>query len=234
MALCGLFLTDRHLNTGGPDSDAPADTGKASAIVNFGCGPFATPGYINIDGSVTVLLAKLPLPASWIYSKAAFVRAVRQAGVRYGRAKRIAFPPGTLDAFYSSHTLEHIPQRDCAVLMARVHGWLRPGGVVRVVLPDLRRMAEAYAARAIDANAFVRRTYLATESNSVLSRLIGGGVHHWMYDAGSFGTLLRESGFSEVTEAEFGVSRMPELSRLDLDLRRPESFYIEAVRQALK
>jgi hypothetical protein len=205
------------------------DCGRpAASVVNFGCGPFAAPGYINIDGSATVLLAKLPLPASWIYPKGSFVRVVRQAGIRYGRARRIEFPLATLDAFYSSHALEHIPQRDCANLMARVHGWLRPGGVVRVVLPDLRRLAEAYAGGAIDADAFVRRTYLATESNSLLSRLFG--VHHWMYDSVSFSGLLQKVGFREVTETQFGVSRMPELSRLDLDLRRHESFYIEALR----
>jgi hypothetical protein len=144
MALFGPISTEPQLDIGEPDSGV-----KALSIVNFGCGPFAAPGYINIDGSVTVLLAKLPLPASWIYPKGAFVRVVRQAGVRYGRAKRITFPPGTLDAFYSSHTLEHIPQGDCTNLMERVHGWLRPGGIVRVVLPDLRRMAEAYAAGTI-------------------------------------------------------------------------------------
>jgi predicted SAM-dependent methyltransferase len=200
------------------------------AIVNFGCGPFGTPGYINVDGSPTVLLAKLPLPASWLYPKADFVHTARQAQIRYGRARRIRFPEESLDAFYSSHTLEHIPQRDCINLMTRVRTWLRPGGVVRIVLPDLRLLANAYSAGEIGAEAFVRRTYLAPDSTSMLSRLIGGGTHHWMYDARSFGDLLRRIGFNEIAQTEFGVSRMPELSELDLELRRKESFYIEAVR----
>ena len=33
-------------------------------IVNFGCGPDAPDGYVNVDGSLTVLFARLPLPAA--------------------------------------------------------------------------------------------------------------------------------------------------------------------------
>ncbi len=230
MPLARPLVSRRHSSKPPAGSPASVPESITAGIVNFGCGPFATPGYINIDGSSTVLLSRLPVPAGWFYPKAAFVSVAREARIRYGRARRLRFPEGSLNAFYSSHTLEHLPRRHCLDLMNRVRGWLRPGGVVRVVLPDLRRMGEAYAAGVIDADTFLRKTYLATESNSLVWRLIGGGVHHWMYDAASFGKLLQRLGFREVQQTEFGMSRLAELSRLDIKERRHESFYIEAIR----
>jgi hypothetical protein len=80
MADCALAESKRAMNrVHGRDAVVATGPSRTHTIVNFGCGPFATPGYINVDGSPTVLLAKLPLPASWLYAKADFVQAARQA-----------------------------------------------------------------------------------------------------------------------------------------------------------
>ncbi len=46
-------------------------------IVNFGCGADPSPGCVNVDGSLTVLLARLPIPASLFGARARFVAAIR-------------------------------------------------------------------------------------------------------------------------------------------------------------
>src|SRR5579871_71209 len=107
-------------------------------IVNFGCGAEGSYDHLNVDGSVTVLLARLPIPAWAFGRRAQFIAAIRKNHVKYGTASRLRFPPASLDAFYTSHTLEHLSRHDCEELLQRVHKWLKPNGILRVVLPDLR------------------------------------------------------------------------------------------------
>jgi len=44
--------------------------------------------------------------------------------------------PGTLDAFLSEHTFEHIPYADGAAAFALMHRWLRTSGLVRTAVPS--------------------------------------------------------------------------------------------------
>jgi len=152
---------------------------------------------------------------------------VRKFGIRHGAAGRIVFPESSLDGFYASHVLEHLSRATCEQLLRNIHRWLKPTGVLRIVLPDLRRLAEAYLSGALDANHFVLKTYLAPEPRS-LNLPFSHGRHQWMYDAASFKALLRDNGYREIEETAFGVSKMNRLAALDLPGRKHESFYIEA------
>jgi len=199
-------------------------------IVNFGCGANPGPresGYINIDGSLTLQLAKLPVPASVFGGRADFIRAIRADRIRYGTAGRLKFSPGSIDGFYASHVLEHLPRRQCDDLLARVLVWLKPSGVIRVVLPDLKRYAASYVAGKTDASQFVADTHLAEDNLRWWEVLFGHTQHRWMYDAASFAQVLARAGFRDVQEHSFGEGRLPELSRLDIPSRRDDSFYIE-------
>ena len=199
-------------------------------IVNFGCGANAGPresGYINIDGSLTLQLAKLPVPATVFGGRADFVRAIRANRIRYGTAGRLKFPPGSIDGFYASHVLEHLPRRQCEDLLARVLVWLKPSGAIRVVLPDLKRHATSYVAGKTDASEFVANTHLAEDNLRWWEVVFGHSQHRWMYDAQSFTQVLAHVGFKDVREHFFGESRFPALGHLDIPSRQAESFYIE-------
>jgi hypothetical protein len=200
-------------------------------IVNFGCGANPAPsgpGYINIDGSLTVLLARLPLPASAFGSRADFIRVLRANRIRYATARHLKLPEGSLDGFYASHVLEHLSRSDCEDLLLRVHKWLKPSGVLRVVLPDLKHLAKSYMEGTTDASQFVTGTHLAADRLRRWEMILGHSQHRWMYDASSFSQLLARLGFREIKECEMGQGRLPALSCLDIPSRQAESFYIEA------
>lgn len=93
---------------------------------------------------VTLLLAKyLPLPARFFGpTRATFVE-----GIKYATTSTLRLPRSSLDGFYASHVLEHVAQDECRRFLSRIRGWLKPGGVLRVVLPELRLMAEQYPRR---------------------------------------------------------------------------------------
>lgn len=46
------------------------------------------------------------------------------------------FEDASVDFYYSAHTLEHIPQENCANLLEEVYRTLKPGGAIRLCMPD--------------------------------------------------------------------------------------------------
>ena len=64
----------------------------------------------------------------------------------------LPFADGRFDVVYHSHTLEHLEQREGERLLQECRRVLAPGGVLRVVVPDLEQIARAYLA-ALDAAA---------------------------------------------------------------------------------
>jgi SAM-dependent methyltransferase len=56
----------------------------------------------------------------------------------------IPFPDGHFDAVYHAHLLEHLAPAEAARLLAECRRVLRPGGVLRVVVPDLEAIARLY------------------------------------------------------------------------------------------
>ena len=112
------------------------------------------------------------------------------------------------------------------LFLGKVRRWLKPEGVLRVVLPDLRLLAGQYLRGDYDANRFIERIDLAGARPNPFSR----SKHLWMYDTDSFGSILDQLGYGDIAVSEFATSRMKELAELDIPERRDESFYIEARR----
>jgi len=90
-------------------------------LVNLGCGRRRHPDWTNCD----------------LIPDASDVLAV---DVR----QKLPFDSETCDAVYASHVLEHLAATDARRLVAEIFRVLRPGGVVRIVVPDLEGIARAY------------------------------------------------------------------------------------------
>jgi ubiquinone/menaquinone biosynthesis C-methylase UbiE len=48
----------------------------------------------------------------------------------HGDAGSVEFPSASFDAVISFYTLEHIPREEHETILRRIHGWLRPGGLL--------------------------------------------------------------------------------------------------------
>lgn len=57
---------------------------------------------------------------------------------------RLPVADGTADAVYCSHFLEHIPRQRVLSFLRECRRILRPGGTLRLVLPDLEEMCRTY------------------------------------------------------------------------------------------
>jgi len=56
----------------------------------------------------------------------------------------LPFPDASFDVVYHSHVLEHFSQPDGLRFLGQLPKVLRPGGLLRVVVPDLERIVELY------------------------------------------------------------------------------------------
>src|SRR5687767_6441655 len=107
--------------------------------VQFGCGLSAPDGWLNFDSSPTLRAQRLPLIGSAIAraSDTRFPEAVRYGDIVTG----LPVADGSCKGVYASHVLEHLALEDMRTALRNTWKILEPGGVFRLVVPDLELMA---------------------------------------------------------------------------------------------
>lgn len=90
-------------------------------LLNIGCGSTSHPGWTNVD----------IVPSG----SEVLVHNIR---------KGLPFKDDTFDAVYHSHVLEHIPRAEAEKFVKEAVRVLKPGGIMRVVVPDLEAIVRLY------------------------------------------------------------------------------------------
>lgn len=192
--------------------------------VNIGCGTSGAPGWYNVDNSPTIPLSRIPLLRK-IPRIPAWPADVR----RHDVTKGLPFRDQTIECIYSSHTFEHFTWQQSLSVARECFRVLKPGGVLRIVVPDLELLVRDYLGdpgpRA--SHVFLQRLSL---SHSVFDFLHPGSNHSQMFDGKSLVHLLREAGFANPKLREFMQSDIPDISGIELEVRKRESLYVEAHR----
>jgi predicted SAM-dependent methyltransferase len=101
----------------------PENNLSARRLLNVGCGTRLHADWVNAD-----IAARAP------------------GVIAIDLRRELPFPAASFEAVYCSHVLEHLSKGDGAELLGRLHRILRPGGVLRVVVPDLEAMVREYLA----------------------------------------------------------------------------------------
>jgi predicted SAM-dependent methyltransferase len=131
--------------------------------------------------------------------------------------------------------LEHLDKQEAMEFLMEARRVLKHEGIIRLAVPDLRRMIADYETDG-DADRLVSRTQLAhTRPQTLLQKLrwlfVAHRSHHrWMYDANSLALLLAKAGFSHVVVQPAGSTMIPNPGDLNLREREDESLYVEAQR----
>jgi predicted SAM-dependent methyltransferase len=200
-------------------------TSATELKLNIGCGTSGIDGWVNIDNSPSILLSRLPL-GKRIFRTPDWPRDVRRADVR----KRIPFPDSSVSCIYSSHTFEHFTYEESLAVARECFRVLRPGGILRLVVPDLGILVRDYLAGGADplaSHKFVSRLLLTASVRDVVHP---GAHHQQMFDARSLVHLVQQAGFTAPEVSQFGSSRIAEIAEIELESRRSESLYVEATR----
>jgi hypothetical protein len=188
--------------------------------VQYGCGFSTVEGWLNFDSSPTLRIERIPVVGSAF--SALFSGNSRRfpAIVQYGDiCKGLPVADGSVRGCYASHVLEHLSLEDMRDALANTFRMMAPGGVFRLIVPDLlgrasRYVAEAGRASPDAATEFIRSTHLGQERRphtplQYLRHLLGGSMHLWMWDLPSMSAELSRAGFVNVRKCEFGDASDP-------------------------
>lgn len=123
---------------------------------------------------------------------------------------------------YSDNVIEHLPLAATRAMLAEAHRCLQPGGVIRLITPDVRAHVEMYLSGAPaleDAAALhYRNLGLVVEHPIDVLRIpIGAFGHHegYVFDFETLRFELERAGFTDVIRTPTGESGHSEFSGLD-------------------
>ncbi len=192
--------------------------------INIGSGLSGAPGWYNIDNSPTIWLSRLPLVRR-LFRTPDWPKDVHRHDVKKG----LPVADQSIRYIYSSHTFEHFTWDDSFLVAQDCFRVLQPGGVIRIVVPDLGLIVREYLQdpdpRA--SHEFLRRLSL---SHTVHDLIHPGSNHSQMFDERSLVHLLRQAAFPKIEVSRFMESRIPDIGKIELAVRRRESLYVEAVK----
>jgi predicted SAM-dependent methyltransferase len=138
----------------------------APVNLHLGCGERSIPGFIHVD-----------------------VRAFDNVDMVCQLNKLDTFKDSSVDLIYCSHALEHFKRYDCEGVLKEWHRVLKPGGILRVAVPDFEAIVKIY------------QEYKDVE---LLIGLLYGGqdyqynYHHVVFDFNSLSELLTNVGFTQI------------------------------------
>ena len=143
--------------------------------------------------------------------------------VAWNLASPLPFEPMSVDAVFHEHLLEHMPLQAGAALMQECYRVLKPGGILRIGVPDAGQLIRSYAGD---------RTYLEERrpgrptAMMAVQELFYWHRHCAMFDGETLRLFFQASGFADPEEREFGNSDIGQAP--DTERRRDETLYMEA------
>jgi predicted SAM-dependent methyltransferase len=182
-------------------------SGNALRKLHVGCGTNRFPGWINADitaGSELIIYME----------------------------KRLPFRDGGLSRIYCEHVLEHTTREAGQTFLKEAYRTLEPGGVLRIAVPDLATLVDAYAKD--DWRERIEWTRIPFYQDTIENRaqFLNGALRWWghtyLYDREDLERTVRSAGFRDLSFPGFGESVHGDLAGLET---RSDSFLIlEAVK----
>jgi predicted SAM-dependent methyltransferase len=182
-------------------------SGAPTRRLNWGCGEHVLPGWINSDIK--------PGPGVDL-----------ACDIREG----LLLEDSTIDYVVSIHALPELPYPDLLPALEELRRVLRPGGVLRLALPDLDRGIRAYLDHEGD-YFLVDPDEARSRGGRFIAHILWYGYSRSLFTFDFTEELLQKSGFVNIVRCDYRrtSSRFPEI--VELDNRERESFYVEARNQ---
>lgn len=174
--------------------------------LHWGCGTITPYGWVNSDA--------LAAPG---------VDAV--ADIRDG----LPFPSNSFNYIVSIHALPELPYCDLDRALAELHRVLRPGGTLRLSLPDLDRAIRAYRNGDLD-YFLIGDEIIRSLAGKMIVQLTWFGRSRSLFTLEFIQELLQRNGFRDVRKCEFQKTKSPFPGITELDDRQIESLFVEAVK----
>jgi predicted SAM-dependent methyltransferase len=186
---------------------------KRNVLVNIGCGPFGQEGWVNLD--------LFPAPGVTMRTDA-----------RWG----LPLADGAARGIHVEHYFEHLePTIERPRFLADCRRCLQPGGILRIVVPDLRKYIEAYMApgwevlNQVGCGGDRPQDTFATKIEALNHVFVQDGEHYGGFDADYLRDTLAKAGFDDIEQVGWRTGRFPG-GAIDREQHASYSLYMEARR----
>ncbi|MCK9387789.1 MAG: tetratricopeptide repeat protein [Sulfuritalea sp.] len=209
----------------------PAETSdilKTAALTRFhlGCGTVFLKGWLNIGHWLHLEQGKLYRNPNQT-----------EDTILLNHDLRLGIPTAdnSLEAVYHSHMLEHLSYKDGLVFLEKIFRALKPGGIHRIVVPDLEAFAKAY----VGGDSLLLDKYkehvLSNDADiyqtkaSIFMGMLHNHGHLCGYDWDTLRWALERIGFKKVRRTLFQESDLPDIKTIEEygPLRAMESVCVE-------
>lgn len=182
-------------------------------FVNVACGPHILPGFVNLD-----LIPSGPAVIGW------------------DCRRRLPLADGSATGIRAEQFLEHLETREeLPAFLADCRRVLRPGGILRIIVPDAERHLRAYCSG--DLGEFrelgVPEPFpvdLPTRMDIINHVFHQWHEHRWGYDFETLADRLCTAGFQKIRQAGYRESTDSRLAQ-DRAVHAPYSLYVEAIKE---
>jgi predicted SAM-dependent methyltransferase len=186
---------------------------KTGLSVNIGAGPFGKDTWTNID-----------------------MFKMKNITLVYDCRKKLPFKDLTVDRIRCEHVFEHLDRKDeSPKFLKECLRCLTPGGVLRIVVPDLELFVHAYckgSEAAWEQLGFDLNDLpwgLETPMDILNHTFRQNGEHKYGYDFDTLRKTVADAGFTRVVKMSWSQSVDPQLQD-DLENHRPYSLYVDCVK----
>jgi len=174
--------------------------------LNWGCGLRAVAGWVNSDVNYA-------------------------PGIEIVRDIRLGLPVANdvFDYIVSIHALPEIPYLDMDLTLSELFRVLKPGGWIRLGLPDMNKAIQAYLNN--DPGYFlIGDDIVRSLAGKMIVQLTWFGRSRLMFTFDFMAEMLARNGFRNINEVSFRQSVSPHEGIIELDNREPESLFVEAAK----
>ena len=175
-------------------------------ILNWGCGEQIHPGWVNSD-----------------------VRARPGVDLPCNIVEGLPVEDSSFDHAVSIHGLQDLPWPDIPKALSELHRVLRPGGCLRLAVPDLDRAIEAYRS-GDSAYFYVPDRDARSVGAKLVTQIIWYGTVRTPFTFDYACEVLEDAGFTSVVRCAFRETKSGYKPLADLDNRERESLFMEARR----
>jgi predicted SAM-dependent methyltransferase len=181
-----------------PTIDAPTKR------LNWGCGGHTAPGWVNVD-----IQSGPGIDLS--------------CDIREG----LPLESRSFDYAVSVHALQELAYPDLVPALKELQRVLKPGGVLRLVLPDLKKGIRAYV---LGQNNYFRvdPDEVRSPGGRFIMHMLWYGYSRTLFTADFIEELLVRAEFADVGECHCRVTASRFREIVELDNRERESMYVEA------
>jgi SAM-dependent methyltransferase len=186
--------------------ESPAAEDAEPVRLNWGSGEYPGPGWINSD-----------------------IKSGPGIDISCDILDGLPLETASIDYIVSHHALPEILFPDLPAAVAELHRVLKPGGVLRLSLPDLDKGIKAYVEN--DRDYFlIPDEDASTIGGKFVTQLLWYGWSRTFFTHDFTDELLTKAGFREIHACSFRETKSRFPGIVELDNRERESFFVEATK----